>query len=246
MRRVFVPEGGIEGDCVRLMGREAHYVRDVLRLGVGAHFSAVLPGGIERVATVQRLAGQTVEAALGEPRDAQADPRVDVRVRPALVKARRLDLVVQKCTELGATEVGPVLCERGVARPDRDRVPHKVERWEKIAQEAARQCGRTWAPRVAEPVSFPLAVREVADLGGTGLVLAPAGSGLVQGALPALDDPEPISVFVGPEGGFTPDEVEVARAAGLRIISLGGRILRAETAAIAACALLMLELGEFA
>jgi hypothetical protein len=87
---VFVPEGGVNGDRVQLAGPEAHYVREVLRLRAGGRFSAVLPTGVERVATVQRLTDAIVEAVLGEEQDPQADPQVDVRIRPGLVKARRL------------------------------------------------------------------------------------------------------------------------------------------------------------
>ena len=246
MRRVFVPADSLQGDLVRLSGPEAHYVQHVLRLRSGDRFGAVLPGGVERVATVQRLGEATVEATLGEELAPDADPRADLRLRPALVKARKLDLVVQKCTELGVSEIAPVLCDRSVARPDREGAAHKLERWERIALEAARQCGRRSPPRIVAPVAFEAALGEVRDLGGTGLILAPeATEGIGPGrAILGAADAEPISLLVGPEGGFSEDEVRAATESGLRPVSLGRRVLRAETAAIAICALLTYELGE--
>lgn len=246
MRRLFVPEGCVGRDLVRLCGPEAHYLRDVLRLAPGGVFLAVLPDGTERAATVVRLDEGHVEAALGEALEPRADPQADLRLRPALVKGRKLDLVIQKCTELGVAEIAPVLCDRSVSRPDPDGSAHKLERWRKIALEAARQCGRTSPPRIAPPRPFGAAVAEVGALGGAGLILAPEQAGGIGAQCPILtaSDREPVSVLVGPEGGFTAEEVTSAREAGLRPVGLGARILRAETAAIAISALLVYELGE--
>lgn len=245
MRRVFVPEGCVEGDRVRLQGGEDHYVRHVLRLGPGDRFSAVLPTRAEHVAVVESAGEGGVEARLGEERDLTAEPLIDVRLRPAVVRGRKLDSVIRQCTELGVSEIGPVTCERSVARPDPDSAAHKVERWEKIALEAARQCGRRTPPGITAPTAFPAAVAEIAALGGTGLIFAPGGAEGV-GTLLAPGAAEPISALIGPEGGFTKAEVELAEEAGLRVAALGRRILRADTAAVVVCALLMYELGELA
>jgi 16S rRNA (uracil1498-N3)-methyltransferase len=238
----------VEGERVSLRGAEDHYVRHVLRLGPGDRFSAVLPTRVERVAIVESVTEGGVEAELGEERGSTADPLVDVRLRPALVKGRKLDPVIRQCTELGVAEIGPVLCERSVSRPDGDSAAHRAERWEKIALEAARQCGRRTPPQVAAPLAFPAAVAGIAALGGTGLILAPGGSEGPDPERPLLgpQTPEPISALIGPEGGFTNAEVELAEEAGLRVVGLGRRILRADTAAIVVCALLMHELGELA
>jgi 16S rRNA (uracil1498-N3)-methyltransferase len=246
VRRVFIPPGSLDADRVRLDGSEAHYLRSVLRLGPGGRFSAVVPTGAERLATIQRADDEGVEAILGEERGSCADPLVDVRIRPALTKARKLDAVVRMCTELGASEIGPLLCERNVARPDEGGAAHKMERWRKIALEAARQCGRTAPPRIAAPMAFSRALDELSTLGGTALLPAPTATCGISPEAPllVLEDREPISVLVGPEGGFTADEVEAARAAGCRVVGLGRRVLRAETAAVAVCAWVMCELRE--
>ncbi len=246
MRRVFVPSGCVSGERVLLEGAEAHYVRRVLRMLPGDHFSAVLPGGTERIATIADVSGGQVRASLGEEVSRGADPAVDVRLLPALVKAAKLELTIQKCTELGVSAITPVICRRSVARPAPGQADKKLERWERIAVEAARQCGRTAPPAVRAPVDLPAAIREVVDAGGARLVMSPGTQGpRMLGALLSTEEAQaPVSILVGPEGGLAPEELQEVRSAGFREISLGQRTLRAETAAIVACALVMYELGE--
>jgi len=246
VRRVFVPDGSVKGDRVELCGTEAHYVRRVLRLGPGDRFSAVLPGGAEQVATILSAGGGEVEASLGEEVSREADPAVDVRLLAGLLKAAKFELVVQKCTELGVSAITPVVCRRSVARTAVGDEGKKVERWRRIAAEAARQCGRIVPPTVGQSVTFPQAVSEAAQSGALCLVMSPDAAGETGwgAALTALQPERPVVVLVGPEGGFAPEELEQAEAAGFRAVGLGKRTLRAETAAIVACALVMYEAGE--
>lgn len=246
MRRLFVPKECIMGDRARLRGSQAHYLLHVLRLKTGGQFAAILPTGTQCVATIETVTEGELEVSLSSEQTVDANPRCDVRIRPALIKARKMDLVIQKCTELGASEIGPVVSERTITRPDSKQMAHKVERWQRIGMEAARQSGRSKPPRITEPVPFPQAAAEIRELGGTGIVLAPYCLEGVGPTHPLLlpSDQEPVSILIGPEGGFTPEEIVQAENAGLRVATLGPRILRAETAAITVCALLMYELGE--
>jgi 16S rRNA (uracil1498-N3)-methyltransferase len=171
---------------------------------------------------------------------------VEVRLFPGLPKVAKLELIIQKCTEIGVASVQPVQCRRSVPQPRAEEVGRKLGRWERVAKEAARQSGRTSAPAILPPRPFPQAVADFAQTGGTGLVFSPheaAGPASSARLLPP-DSPEPIGVFVGPEGGFTEEEVAAGVALGFHAVSLGRRTLRAETAAIVACAILMYELGE--
>jgi 16S rRNA (uracil1498-N3)-methyltransferase len=246
MRRVFIVGECASRDRVTLTGREAHYVLRVLRLARGDRFSAVLPGGVERIASVCETADERVEALLGEEVGRGADPQVDVRLLPGLVKSAKLELIIQKCTEVGVSSILPVACRRSVPRPRSEDMDKRLARWRRIAEEAARQCGRTAAPEVAAPVSFRAAVTQSAEWGGSCLMMSPEVSGEPTSASSALAQHAagPISVLVGPEGGFAPEEAEEAVAAGFRVVSLGKRTLRAETAAIVACAIVMHEVGE--
>jgi 16S rRNA (uracil1498-N3)-methyltransferase len=148
----------------------------------------------------------------------------------AVPRGGRMDFLVQKCCELGVSRIVPIIAERSVARPE----PGRRARWEKIAREAARQCGRADVPVVAAPAALATALA-APELPERRLILSTDGAGRPLRAL--LGAPAPTALLVGPEGGFAAAENEAARAAGFLPVSLGARILRVETAAIVAVAL---------
>jgi 16S rRNA (uracil1498-N3)-methyltransferase len=246
VRRVFVPSESAQGDRLVLRGDEAHYLVRVLRLGPGDRFGAVLTTGEERVATVHVVRGGEVEATLSDQVVTEGEPRVDVRLLVGLPKPAKLELIIQKCTELGVSAIRPLICRRSVPRPASGAAGHRLARWQRIAQEAARQCGRTTAPVMDAPEPLAAALASVAGSGGVSLVFslddAPTGDGAR--SLLGADWREPVTLLIGPEGGFAPEEVTEAVAAGFRPAALGRRVLRAETAAIVTCAIVMRELGE--
>ncbi len=246
MRRLFISAPSAEGERVRLTGQDAHYLLRVLRLGPGDRFSVIPSPGAERVATIIAVEAGEVVALLGDEVAQPADPRVEVRLFPGLPKAAKLEFIIQKCTELGVSAIQPVLCRRSVPRPAPADVSHKLARWERIALEAARQCGRSAPARLGPPAPLSEVLLGTVESGGTGLIfdLAETPSGPRSAALADADYREPINVLVGPEGGFAPEEVAEAVAAGFRPVGLGRRVLRAETAAIAVCAILLHSLGE--
>ncbi|MGH9228443.1 MAG: RsmE family RNA methyltransferase [Acidimicrobiales bacterium] len=212
--RAHVFVGDLEAP-VLARGDHHHLVR-VLRLAPGSDVTAGDGAGGWRACRltdgpVLEVAGPTI----GEPRP---DPPITVAF--ALVKGERPELAVQKLTELGVDRVAPFVAGRSVVRWEPARAERQVERWRAIARQTAMQCRRTWLPEVAPVATFDA----VAALPGA--VLADAA-----GAPPTLDRPV---VLVGPEGGWTPEE----RASGLPTVRLGAHVLRAETAAITAAAIL--------
>jgi 16S rRNA (uracil1498-N3)-methyltransferase len=232
-----VARARIQGDRARLAPEEWHYLRHVLRLpagapllvfdGEGGEHQAALPAGGE-------------ELSLG-PRREIAPPAAVVWLAFAPPKGDRADLLVEKAVELGVSRLAPFEAARSVVKLDPERGASRAARWRRIAAEAARQCGRAEVPAVDEPVPFAGALA----LGPPGArrVLFYEGGGEPLSAL--LDPAAPVHLaLVGPEGGFTPGEVGAALEAGARLCSLGPRILRAETAAIAAAALLQHRLGD--
>jgi 16S rRNA (uracil1498-N3)-methyltransferase len=234
MHRLYVaPEQLGEGE-VLLQPEQTHYLRDVLRLqpgaalevfdGLGGRWRAVLvaPGAVE----------------LGEKLLPRARA-IDVIIAQALVKGEKMDLIVQKCTELGASRIVPIAAERSVIKLDEARGREKAARWQKIAQEAARQSGRDDVPEVDPPLPFE-ALIEVAR-GRTALVLDP----LAQVRLSArAQDVDRLLLAVGPEGGFSESELERAAAARFTRVGLGPLVLRTETAALAALAVIQHLNGE--
>ena len=232
--RLFVRTPLSEGASVELDAGQANYLGNVMRLGVGAEL-LVFDGrsGEWRARIAEAGRKRMTLAVLRRTREPEIMP--DVWLAFAPVKRSQTDWLVEKATELGAARLVPVITQRTVA----ERV--KLERLEAIATEAAEQCGRTQMPEIAEPVSLKhlLAERNAARR----LYFADEGGG----EPPATAfNPEPALLLTGPEGGFTDEERALVRAAGNSVaISLGPRILRAETAALAALASYMAIAGDW-
>ncbi len=237
MARLFVASRDLVGPHLTLTGEAHRYLTRVLRLGAGARVDLFDGLGLEITATVVRAGGREVTLELGDPRRVARQPTPPVTLLQGLARAERMDLVIQKATELGAARVIPVRAARSAAgqqtRPDR---------WEKIAREAARQSGRADLPVLSPIVPLGDAIASL-DLQATRLVPwedAPGAPPLGR-SIPAA--PVAVAVLIGPEGGLTVDEVDLARAAGFRVVTLGPRILRTETAAIVALALIQNLVG---
>ena len=158
---------------------------------------------------------------------------VDVHLAMAVIQLEKFELVLQKATELGARSIIPMVTERVEVRPERYR--GKQERWRKIVFEAVKQSGRTRIPELAEPREFS----DVVNRDGIRVVFD------AEGHAPAAGDRQPAAILIGPEGGWSDNELRIARAEGCRFESLGPRRLRAETAAIVATALVTARLGGF-
>jgi 16S rRNA (uracil1498-N3)-methyltransferase len=236
---LFVASAGELTDMVDVGGEDGHHLARVLRLRVGETVTVADGAGLWRPYRVADVAGagrgpaivrlEAVAAVVQEP---SPPPRLAIAF--ALTKADKPELVVQKLTELGVDRIIPVLAERSVSRPDSGRAGAAVERWRRIAREAARQCRRATLPTVEE--LGPL----TALAGHPGLVVAERG-GQPVGSLGSPPGDETLLV-VGPEGGLADSEVEALKP--WARLDLGPHILRAETAALAAAALLVARRGS--
>ncbi len=239
MRRLFVAADRIRGERISLDGPDLHYLRDVLRLGPGAALEVFDGRGGAYAARVED-GGATL--VLGARRDVPR-PAARVRLAFALARGERCDLVVQKATELGVTRLSPFGAARSVVRLDAERAAGRRQRWERIAGEAARQCGRADVPTVDAPDALVAVLASAAP--GARLVVLYEGGGEPLADTVDRDASEHVLV-IGPEGGFAPDEVDACVARGARLATLGPRVLRFETAAIAAVALLEHLVGDLA
>jgi 16S rRNA (uracil1498-N3)-methyltransferase len=232
-RRVFLPPDRIAEGRAELTPEARHYLRDVLRLAPGA---AVELFDGEGGAWVAEVLDGFEALALGPRREAR--PALPLWLLVALAKGEKVDLVVQKATELGATRVLPFEAERSVVRLDAEKGRERAARWRRIAAEAARQCGRADAPEIDPPGPLPAALGSVPGA-FLKVVFHPGGT-----PLPPEDAPAGVAAIVGPEGGLTAAELAGCEAAGARRIGLGPRVLRAETAAVVAVALLQARYGD--
>ncbi len=242
LTRVYVEGPLVSGKRVKLEGNAASHITRVLRLRVGAALVLFDGAGGEYEASIDKAHGGEVIVAVGVHQPIERESPLRLTLAQGVSRGERMDLVVQKATELGVAQFVPVLTERSVVRLSAQQSDRKVNHWRAIAIAACEQCGRNRLPSVAAP----LALRDFleGDAGtspGTRLLLSPVGTA-------ALNDvPRPsdsLTVLVGPEGGLTDEEEHAAVTAGFTALRLGPRVLRTETTAIAALALLQRMFGD--
>jgi 16S rRNA (uracil1498-N3)-methyltransferase len=239
-RRLFVPPERLGGGRVTLTGDDHRYLGRVLRARPGLEVTLFDGAGGEVPARVVRVGREATELALGARKEAPAaPPATPIILLTAVPRGARMDLLVQKTCELGVARIVPVVTERSVVRPEPG--GGRGDRWETIAREAARQCGRADLPIVDAPMTLAAALL-APELPSRRLVLWERLSGRPLRA--ALGAPEPTALLIGPEGGFGPGEIAAAEAAGFVPVALGPRILRVETAAIVAVALVAEAYGD--
>lgn len=225
MPRFFVPD--LSGDVLTLSGEDGRHAAKSLRCRVGEELELCDGRGAECLCAVAAVEGDTLTLRVVERRPSRGELPCRVSLYQALPKGDKLELIVQKAVELGAAEIVPVLTQRCVSRPDSRAMEKKRERLRKIALEAAKQSGRGMVPQVAPLLDFPAALAEMAR-SACPLFFYEGGGEPLGKALSA--QPGSIALMVGPEGGFDPAEAQAARDAGLRVCTLGPRILRCETA----------------
>jgi len=233
-RRLFVPPDRLRATPIIVAGDEHHHLARVLRAKPGDAITLFDGAGAEIGARVVRVGrGETELAPDPSPGAGGAGGETPLVLLTAVPRGSRMDFLVQKCCELGVARIVPVITARSVVRPEAGR----RARWEKIAREAARQCGRADVPAVAAPL--PLADALAApDLPARRLMLSPDPDDAGRPLRARLPDPAaPTALLVGPEGGLAAPEIAAARDAGFEPVSLGPRILRVETAAMIAVAL---------
>lgn len=239
LTRVYVDAALSTGLVVELPADAALHVAKVLRARAGDALILFNGDGREFSASVAAAAGSRVRATVGEPQSVDRESPLAATLVQSVPRGDRMDFIVQKATELGVARIVPVLSQRSVVRLDERQTESKSAHWRGIAVGACEQCGRNRLPAVDRPralLNF-LGEPSAAD---TRLVLDPEAP--ANGA--AGDPGAAVTIAVGPEGGFTADELEAFRVAGYRGIRLGPRTLRSETAAIAALAWLQIRYGD--
>jgi 16S rRNA (uracil1498-N3)-methyltransferase len=259
---VFTPDGR----SVQLSGEETRHLRNVLRLKAGDEIFVFDGAGKEFQGRVQAVARDATEVSVIKQVDpAQPESSLDLILAIALLKGEKFDLVIQKATELGVTRIIPVITARADVRIKSDAdAERKMTRWERIALEATKQCGRARLMKIERPVRFSDLIRgddtdSVARTKASEDACAPVplpnsdvrimfaerqGALLPEGLSDGKDRRQTVIALIGPEGGWADDEIDQASAAGWKIVTLGGRILRAETAAIVAATLIQHRLGD--
>jgi 16S rRNA (uracil1498-N3)-methyltransferase len=245
LRRFFIDDIPVNDETCLIRGQEARYIRRVLRMAAGDRMILMDRKG-HRFQAVIRRAGRdeilvTLERSLPRPRSSP----VEIHLCQALLKARQMDYLIQKTSELGLDTVFPFLSERTVVRLKENMRSAKMNHWRGVARSAATQCDRIRPLDIAAPQAFVDLLDHMKTLVAHKIILW-EGEGVrdIKGLLRALSPAKRCITMIGPEGGFTEEEVSAARKVGFTSVSLGHRILRAETAAITMVALLQYEWGD--
>jgi 16S rRNA (uracil1498-N3)-methyltransferase len=241
--RFFVPASSFEGELVRLSREQAHQVHQVLRLGPGDTVVVLDDRGAEYEVTLTAVGPKEAIGRVVSTRPAVGEPKVQLTLFQSLLIREKFEWVLQKTTEVGVTQIVPVLTARGLVRTKQIE-ENKLDRWQRILTEAAEQAHRGRIPRLEPVVPFADVFARFVGFDRV-LVAAPSETVSLREALRGIGRPDPaIALLIGPEGGFTEEEVALAREKSAIAVGLGPRILRTETAAIVACALILYELGE--
>jgi 16S rRNA (uracil1498-N3)-methyltransferase len=247
LTRVYVEAPLAPQARIKLTGSAAAHVIRVLRLRVGDALIVFNGQGGEYAAGIHAVHDDAVTVVVGEQHRTERESPLAITLAQGISRGERMDLVVQKATELGVARLIPVLTERSVVRLDGVQAQRKLAHWQAIAVAACEQSARTHVPQIDTPLTLAALLRGEAlalpapGAGAGRLLLSPTGEQRVQDLAGPLTT---VSVLIGPEGGLTPAEIDEALAARFAAVRLGPRVLRTETAAIAALALLQQRFGD--
>ena len=241
LSRVYVEDLPEPGSTLALPKEISHYVGNVLRLREGDELLLFNGERGEFLARIDSVSKRSVQVALTErrraPDDSAFEGELSITLLLGLSRGDRMDLAVQKSTELGVREIVPIYTEYGEVRLKGDRAEKKLQHWRRIAISACEQCGRLTVPTIQSP----LALTDVSPGDGENRwMLEPSGTD----TLPSSIAEKSIQLLIGPEGGFSPAEIDWAVENGFRIVALGRRVLRTETAPIAALAIVQHNFGD--
>ena len=238
MPKFFTKSDYIFDKELKIVGEDVSHISKVLRMSAGDNIIVCDGEGNDYDAVITLISKTEVVAEITGKYVCDAEPCVNVTLYQALPKQGKMEYIIQKNTELGVNKIVPVYTKRCVVKPS-----DKTERWSKVAESAAKQCGRGIIPQVMPVITFEEAIKQMQEYD---LALMPYECEEENGLKKVLQSStyKNISIFIGPEGGFDLKEVEAAINAGLKTVTLGKRILRTETAASAVLPIIMYENGE--
>lgn len=244
MYHFFVSEEQINGENAYIEGSDVNHIANVLRMKPGEELLISVKGDWDYLCKIVDIETDRVNLKVLESMEQRELP-VNITLLQGIPKSDKLEMIIQKAVELGVSEIIPVKTKRVVVKIDEKKVDTKVNRWNAIAESAAKQSKRSIIPKVYEPISIDNALEIVKDF-GVKLIPYENADGIdkTRKILDNMDKTKNIAVFIGPEGGFEESEVERIKNSGFEVITLGKRILRTETAGLALLSNIMIRLED--
>lgn len=245
MSRFFVNPDSVDrqSGLITITGEDVKHIGNVLRASPGDALELSDGAGVDYVVVIEHISKDGIAAKIMSEKPNSTEPPVEITLFQGLPKADKMDLIIQKCIELGVNRIVPVVTDRTVVKLDAKDAAAKTARWRRIALEAAKQCNRGIVPSVEEPVKLDKALKAAEGFDLKLLPYEQESHGSLRRHLQQYTAKR-IAVFIGPEGGFSAEEVEKAVRGGFQSVTLGPRILRTETAGMAVISIIMYEIGD--
>ena len=245
MHRFFVDKGNIlnANESILIDGTDVNHIKNVLRLSLGDEILVGDGSGTDYVCSISSISNDSVTADIRDVIKNQAELPVRITLFQGMPKADKLELIIQKAVELGACEIVPVVTKRSVVKIDEKKADKKLERYNGIAMAAGKQSGRGIVPKVSGFMSFKQAIEYAKTMDMCIIPYEEArGIEYSKEVIGSIYGKKSLGIFIGPEGGFAREEIDLAVSAGACPITLGNRILRTETAGLAVLSIIMFEL----
>lgn len=243
MHRFFVEKEQINDEFIQIIGTDVKHIRDVIRLKVGEVLE-ICCEGIIYIGEISTIDKKMISVKINKKYNGENEPSTYIVLYQGLAKGSKMDLILQKCTELGVSEFYPLATHRAVVKiNEQKKADSKVNRWQEIADQAAKQSKRDILPMVNNIISFDEMINL---LNGEENIIVPYEDANQQGIREALKGiaKKKVHIIIGPEGGFEESEIEKLKSIKGKIVTLGPRILRTETAGLVASTMVMYELGD--
>lgn len=242
MARFFITDANMRDNTIEITGQDAIHISTVLRGKKGDVLTACDHNGTEYVCRISEIGSKSVLLEIMEQKTSLSEPGVKVTLFQGMPKADKMELIIQKCVELGVHRIVPVFTENTVVKIT-DKTLQKTERFQKISESAAKQCGRGMIPFIHPPVSFVQALQDMSRLDMSFIAYEGEKKRHIKDLTKDFKG-KTAGIFIGPEGGFSPKEIEQCLVQNIHSVSLGHRILRTETAGFTALTIFLYEMGE--
>lgn len=239
----YIKNEQIKEERAIILGDDVKHIRDVLRHKLGDEIKICDENGIKYITNIINITKEGIDLKIINKCDDTSEPNINITLFQGLPKADKLEMIIQKCTELGITEIIPIITDRVIVKIEERNVDKKLERWNRIALEAAKQSGRQRVPRVKTPINIKNLVENIEKYDILLLPYECEKDVTIKNVLRNMNkEIKNIAIIIGPEGGFSDNDIDLLNNDKIKKVSLGPRILRTETAGFATLAMVLYEL----
>lgn len=249
MSKFFVRNEQIDDDKITIIGEDVNHIKNVLRLNVDDNIQICnLETSMNYTCGISKINNESIDCVIFNKIESNSESNVHINIFQGIPKADKMELIIQKSVELGVNEITPVGMQRCVSKIDEKSKNKKIERWQKISEVAAKQCGRDVIPKINEIINIKKICNLTSEYDIVLLAYENEEKNTLKDELLKIKDEAKkklkIGVIIGPEGGMAKEEVKQLQESGARVITLGKRILRTETVAFTLTSIIMYELGD--